>query len=592
MLDDAGREIRPWMFDSAAEFGAAGNETVAMTIDPLGSITPDGYIYGALVARGVQGTKLWTNTDADWSKTATVTPTAYGLWSGQDLAATFQDLAFVGIDNTAMTSVWFEGDMFLSPGETYKIAGDDTAFMYVDLGTVFQKLIHNGAADVAVTTAGWYPVRIGWADGNNSGNLDFTVNPGGGFENIGRLRLRATTSQLRGIFRTVFYRQVHGGGSDPRGPIKSVQDSALLATTTFDPPLPGSYTTNPPPAVPFDWSARWSGQFYAREAGSYTFRVASDDGNRITLGTQTSQQAWTRDTSGAVMTDLTTDLAWGWNDLVVDYNHVDGGPTLAVSVVSAPGADAVLAGAAIPKERLRPVEPRGQRQIHRTNENTVTIQDNAATTYAELTTNVAAMPGEQVAAIAITARVITQSPNQLQYRLTAPNNTTATPALTIRPDPNGGNSYIVSGVSTLTAGSSPEGVWKFGISDNSGSGSTGNSSYVELHLTFHTTGGREQIATKSLWRSPIVENQTDVVLIDHVRWTERAPAGSSVAMKIRTCTMASCADGVWSEPLTNGAAPTPTPGRYIQLQVEMTSAGTAEPEVDKIDAQYRTAPMK
>jgi hypothetical protein len=29
--------------------------------------------------------------------------------------------------------------------------------------------------------------------------------------------------------------------------------------------------------------------------------------------------------------------------------------------------------------------------------------------------------------------------------------------------------------------------------------------------------------------------------------------------------------------------------RYIQLQVVLTSDGTREPEVDKIDVQYRTA---
>ena len=61
-------------------------------------------------------------------------------------------------------------------------------------------------------------------------------------------------------------------------------------------------------------------------------------------------------------------------------------------------------------------------------------------------------------------------------------------------------------------------------------------------------------------------------------------------MRMRTCAMADCSDGVWSEPLTSGAAPTLTPHRFLQLQLEMTSNGTSEPEVDQIDVQYRTAP--
>ena len=579
-----------WNFDTASEFNMTGATVTDMTIDPTGSLTPEGYIYGALVARGVQGTKLWSGTDADWSKTTTVTPTTYGLWNGRDIDVNAQELAFVGITNTAMTSVWFEGELFITPGETFKITGNDTAFVYVAFESGnYQKLLHNTAAVFSPPAAGWYPVRIGWADGDNSGDLDFEVNPGGGFANLDRSRFRATTSALRGMYRSVFYRQIHGGGTANDGPVMSVQETALHATTSFNPPLPGSFTTS---TTLFDWSARWSGQFYAAVAGEYTLRVVSDDGNRLTLGDQTKSSGFTRDLKGQVTTDVSATLVAGWNDLIVDYNHVDMAPTFTVSVLAAPGADATLVGSAIPQERLRPVEPRADRMLMRSNTNSVTIQDNAAGTYAELTADIAAHPGEVVSFVEITAHVISQSPDQLQFRLTAPNNATSTTGFVIAPDPNGGTQRIVSGVALLGQGTSADGVWKFGIADNSGSGGTGNSTYDELHVTVHTTGGPGQIATTSSWLSPVVENATDVVQTDFVNFSERKPAGTTVAVRIRTCAMPTCADGAWSEPLASGAAPVLPRNKYIQLGVEMTSMGVAEPELDKIEAQYRTAPAK
>src|SRR5688572_17054986 len=127
VFDDSGREIRQWDLDTATDF-AAGTAS-DMTIDPRGSLTPHGYIYGALLARGVQGMKLWSNTDADWAKTTTVAPVGHGLWTGNDLD-TAGDLRFVGITNPSMVSVWMEGEVWINaPSEMIRVAGDDTAFV-------------------------------------------------------------------------------------------------------------------------------------------------------------------------------------------------------------------------------------------------------------------------------------------------------------------------------------------------------------------------------------------------------------------------------------------------------------------------------
>ena len=591
-IDDEGREIRAWNFDTAAEFGAAGMQAIDMTVDPLGALTPEGYVYGVLIARGVQGTKLWSGADADWSKIATVTPAGYGLWAGNDLDAAVRDLSFVGITNTAMTSVWFEGEMWINPGEPYKLTGNDTAFLYAALdGVQFTKVLHNSTAAIQVTQAGWYPVRIGWADGDNNGDIELEVNPGGGFIPLEHTRFRATTSHLRGMARNVYYREIHGGGIDGNPPVMSVQETPIHTLTSFNPPLPGSVTIS---TMPFDWSARWSGQFYATVAGMYTFRVASDDGNRIQLGSQVGTSNFTRNAKGTVATEVTSELVVGWNDLVVDYNHVDSTPSFAVTITAAPPADAALVGLEIPKDRLRPIEPRADRLITRSNvPNTpVTIVDNQAGNFAELGMQIDAHPGELVSSIEVTARVNTSSPTQLAFRLIAPNSQQQSRTMIVVQDGNGGNSHIAQGVYDVMANMPASGLWKFGISDVSGSGGSGNSSYEELHLTIHTTGGREQIAPASTWRSPVIENATDVVLVDFVNFSQRVPAGAAVMMQLRTCAMADCSDGVWSEPLASGAAPVLPRNRNIQLQITMSSNGTTEPELDKINIQYRTAPPK
>lgn len=52
--------------------------------------------------------------------------------------------------------------------------------------------------------------------------------------------------------------------------------------------------------------------------------------------------------------------------------------------------------------------------------------------------------------------------------------------------------------------------------------------------------------------------------------------------------MPDCSDGVWSEPIANGTAPALPTNRYLQLEVAMTTDGTHEAEVEKIEVQYRT----
>ena len=590
MFDDSGREIRAWKLATAGDFTG---ETSAMTIDPRGALTPHGYIYGGLLARGVQGVKLWTDDDSNWDNLASASPVGYGLWTGQDIALPGADLRFVGITDPSTITMWMEGEIWIDgPTETIAITGDDTAFVYVATdGVTFTKIAQGGQGAVTVPADGWYPIRIGWANGDATGSLDFEITDpvGGGMNNARHDRFRVAASALRGTLRNVYYREVHGGGIPGRPPVMSIEEAPLHATTTFAPPLPGSVTSA---ASPFDWSARWTGQFYAAAAGTYSITVASKDGSRIVLGSAPAvAQGFERNARGSVTTVASAQLVAGWNDLIVDFNHVDGTPSFAVTVTAAPPEDAGLVGNPIPLERLRPVQPRSDRLITRSAVSVAGLQvDDNASSYEELDTRIDAHATELVTFVEVTARVTTERINQLVYRLESPAGEQVRDDLIETADGNTAGSYVIHGVWTLGAGSAARGMWRFGVADNSSSGGSNTTRYHESHVTVHTRGGPDQIARAATWRSQVIENQTAVSQIDFVRWTERVPAGATVVVRMRTCTMADCSDGTWSDPIVNGMAPALPARRHLQLQVEMTSDGTHEPELSAFDIQYRTDP--
>src|SRR5215467_6479406 len=81
-------------FDLAA---LRGGQLVNMTVDGLrSSLTPTAYTYGGLIAHGIAGTKLWTPSDAAWSKLAAVTANGAGLWRGESFT-TGDKLDYLGV---------------------------------------------------------------------------------------------------------------------------------------------------------------------------------------------------------------------------------------------------------------------------------------------------------------------------------------------------------------------------------------------------------------------------------------------------------------------------------------------------------------
>lgn len=205
------------MFDSAADFAAAGHAVSDMTIEARGSLTPNAYTYGGLVAHGLQGIALWQHGDTSWTKLDTVTPSGAGLWRGESFGSG-SVLEHLGITNKNVVTVWFEGEVWLDAGstETFKLTGNDVAFFQLAPpgAASHGPVSDNNAVAVPIPTpeTGWYPIRIGFADGDGSGSFSFTHSDSGTSQiPWSRDRLRARTSELSGALRTVFGRQLLGG---------------------------------------------------------------------------------------------------------------------------------------------------------------------------------------------------------------------------------------------------------------------------------------------------------------------------------------------------------------------------------------------
>src|SRR6185436_18879853 len=75
-------DIDPDMPNLGANEFKAG-QLVDMTFDAVrGTLTPNAYTYGGLIAHGVAGTKVWQHGRTDWMSPAAANATVAGLWRG------------------------------------------------------------------------------------------------------------------------------------------------------------------------------------------------------------------------------------------------------------------------------------------------------------------------------------------------------------------------------------------------------------------------------------------------------------------------------------------------------------------------------
>jgi subtilisin-like proprotein convertase family protein len=572
-------------------------ELVDMTFDAVrGSLTPNAYSYGGLIAHGLAGQHLWDAGQTTWMSPASANAAVAGLWRGDRLGAG-ADATYLDGSTDATMTVWFEGEVWLDAAstESFGLAADAVAF--VDLAqpgtTTFSRVVANSnpasptTAAVATPVTGWYPIRVGFA--NNDGMLSFAFThsdtAAGPQLAWSRDRLRARGSELSGALRTVFFRQILGGGDVNRLPISHVDDGTLLQATFPDPALQGA------PASNDNWSARYAAQVYIAQPGSYTLKVTSDDGHELWFGGQTKSPNWAFNspTPGTSST-VTATLAAGWNDLIVDYNQLTSNRKLAVQLTGG------QLTAEIPRTLLRPVEPAFDRLAFGADDGSHLAQDNGGpnnpATAVMVVGAYAGTTQEMVTAIDVDYEVNSPHWNELRIDLESP--TKRVNIASGNGVPNGdslGQTSIPAGTGGqlgMLLGGPASGTWKLHVYDVQDSGNTGDSTLKSVRLTLHISGGPDKIARSASWTSQVIDATSNVIAIDGITWQARVPDGAGVQVRLRGCQQASCSDGpAWPGPVTSGMPFAIVPARYLQLRVDLTSDGSHEPELQSLTVPFR-----
>jgi subtilisin-like proprotein convertase family protein len=559
-----------WTLDTADDFAGSGYETHAVTIEPSGMLTQAAYAYGGLLVHGLPDMELWspaTPTPMDWDASAGVTSSGAALWTGEYFDTISADFTNLGIADTGTFSLWLEGEVYLDANDVLLLDADGAGFVDLYIDGAWQQLLV-GKSDgphtsAPLATAGWYPIRIGYGQGGASGHLDVRHGTNATLVPFTRDRLRTDVSAVHGTMRLEYYRQIFGGAHDNlEPPISHLEEADLIAS------LPQLET--------YDWSMRWYGQVHIDEPGTYTFVVASDDGHQLHVGTSGISTHWGRDDAFAGMNQLGANLDAGWNDLVLDYNQVLDDQTLSVT----------MNGAAIPLAQLRPVEPRGDRLITQSiiPATPVTVQNDTGS-LATLSATIAGYPGETVTAIDITVSYTTQHRDQLVFKLAAPN---GQPVTIQNHTGTGGGTGLFDQIHVTDpqlVGGPAAGTWVLGLGDDVTGGN--NSALREFHVTLHTSGGPEQVATTATYVTPVHALGGALARITDVAWIERAPLASEVA--VRACEQADCSDApAWSEQLAQHATPMLPAAPYLQARITLHSDGARETELDSLTIRYQT----
>jgi subtilisin-like proprotein convertase family protein len=567
--DDAPPAGVLWELDTATDFSGSGYATQAITIEPNGMLTPAGYVYGGLVMYGVHGTELWTDASPlpfDFGATAGVTPSGAALYTG-GFMTTNDSLTNVGIATNDIFSLWMIGEAYLDANDVLGINADGDGFIDLYFDGSWHQMAYSRAdgvnVSVPVTTAGWYPIRIGYGEATGNGFLDVRRGPSGSATPFTRDRLRAVASELAGTMRLQFYHQIFGGtAGDGEPPISHLETADLLQA------LP-SLDVN-------DFSLRWFGQVRVDQPGTYMFTVTSDNGNQIYAGSAGVATHWVQQDGYTGSNTLGAMLDAGWNDLVLDYNQVDGGQSLSLTMNGAP----------VPAAQLRPVEPRRDRLIAQTvvPQSPLTVMNDNGT-LATLTATMAGYPSEVVTSIDVMLEYTTQHRDQLVVKLQRPG---GQPVTIQSHQGNGGATSFHDQIHVTDAqlvGGPPAGAWTIGLADDVTGGN--NTTLNELNITLHTAMGPEQIALTGTYTSPVRDLGSPLSAITDVAWTERAPMASEVAL--RTCDQPDCSDApAWSAPIEPHGHPALPTKRYLQAQVTMHSDGTKEPELDSLSIHYVT----
>jgi subtilisin-like proprotein convertase family protein len=566
--DDGGGLAQILRHDTAADFGAPTAVLDQAQIEAWGAVGPAPRVIGALLARAVNrvvftdaGAARWDDLPADGATSLLAPPFIVAPGT----------LELSDVDWT----LWLEGEIWLEAGtHQWRLTADDDGF--VDIAPPAGSFVRVAAATfeaagTGTTTAevaGWYRIRMALAQGIGASNLDLRHQGPGEAELISlpayRYRTRAPAS-LQGLLAQGFDdRRYQAPGT------VALQPGNALSV---------DYQGRTPQTLGIregdTFAVRWSGQVRIDVAGSYTFRLRSDDGQRLAIDGNRVIDVWSDTTQTR---DAVVALDVGWHDLAVDLRENTASSSIDLDIIAGPD----LVGGTIPGERVRPTLVRGARVFGGRRTENLAIPDNSAT--GAIASFRFDGPSDAVAtSIDVTAELTHPRYSDLEVVIRAPSGTFYPVAMQGRL-PNQPGSLPIAFSTVEVAGTAATGTWQLIVRDRVANlaGSVG-----EATIALHHRGGESPVAPVASYESAVVELGA-VIGFDSATWTARTPAGTSVTLRARTCeTTDGCAAEAWSAPLAPGAVPPIAPRRFVQYRAELATSGDAVPALDAFELRYR-----
>jgi hypothetical protein len=560
--------------DVAADYvAAASSET---TVEAWGAVAPVAYYTGGLLQRASDTGVFVDPSTTTWATIQGYTPTGKSAitWLSQQQWGSDTPPS-VGLTSPDDFTTWFEGEIWLEAGAwNFSLLADDHGFVEIAApgGTSFLRVLNAnwdvaGTGSFTATTTGWHPFRYAVAE--QGGGAQYTLQFSGtgvATQTIPRDRFRTRADHLTGM--------VQAGFDDSRGTgdVDTTIDTVGPGNTNWNTGNPGDLGMT----ASDTFSVRWTGQVRIDVAGTYVFRYQSDDGQRLWIDGIKRLDAWNPgDVTANNVTPAIT-LAAGWHDLVIEQTEQAGGASAFLTVESGP--DGV--GQPLPVARLRPVEARSDRLCAGSDRTDRAVADQGSV---QSTVAVTAPASAVVTSVDVSFQFTHSFKGDMRFQLRAPNGTTVD---VVNFNGSGSGTFTERFVVTGFVATPVNGTWTF-IALDEAAQDTGM--LLDVEITPHYAGGEPPIPGMSWFESSVRDLGAGVVAIDTVTWTERAPAGTDVALRVRTCaTPEECAGATWSAPITtSGGAAGVAPARYLQYRIDFTSDGDRAPALEMVRIDYR-----
>jgi hypothetical protein len=569
---DAPPGVEVWSFDDIVDFGAGANADIAVAT--RGALEPPAFLTGAVIARGSSTFTFEDPAAVTWEQVVDgAIGSRVGVIRSSDIPLGPRAPVGMGIVATDRWTIRGESEVFLDAGTwTFVFRADDHGFLELSTGGTFQRVVNASNGEETGTfvapASGWYPVRFALCDISGDANVRVRFSGPGvaGPVAIPRHRLRARVDGFSGLVQYAWDDKLGKGDLAARIDSSELADidwrndgPSDLGLSSFD-----------------DFTIRWAGQLRIETAGEYVFRYISDDGQRLWIDGQKVTDRW--DSTSHSQATIPLQLAVGWHDIVIDLSEAGVTANAFLSIESGPE----LAGQPLPADRLRPVEARSVRFESGVNHTDVPIPDAGQV---DVPIRLFAPADVRTLGGDATFGFTHSNWNEIRVELHPPAG--GNPIILFN-NQSGSGGAVAHGPLTFPTAEAIDGTWRLRLVEEQSNGTSGT--FNEFAMTLAYDGGEPPIAPTASYQSPLRDLGSDSPEVLSIQWNERVPAGSTLAIRVRTCSTAeACAAEPWSEPLTDPAGSTLpfTAQRFLQWRTEMTSNGDVTPSLESLFVEYR-----